>query len=48
MVLGFALILDNQVLHVSLFAKENGDDDKPYRLRMQRHSQRKRNKRFIL
>ena len=41
---GFALVLDNKVLHVSLFKKENGDGEQPYHSRIQRHSQRRRNK----
>jgi len=39
---GFALALDNKVLHVSLFAKENGDGLN--RSGMQRYSQRRRNR----
>jgi len=41
---GFALVLDNALLHVSLFAKEKGNSDKPGRSRMQRYSQRRRNR----
>lgn len=38
---GFALILDEQVLHVSLFAKEDGSGEGSRPSRMQRYSQRR-------
>ena len=38
---GFALVLDKEILHVSLFAKEN--DEKGARPGMQRYSRRRRN-----
>ena len=41
---GFALALDNEVLHVSLFAKENGDGEKMRSSRMHRYSRRRRNR----
>ena len=41
---GFALALDNKVLHVSLFAKENGDGEKMRSSRIHRYSRRRRNR----
>jgi flavodoxin len=41
---GFALVLDSQVLHVSLFAKENNSGERSPGSGMERYSQRRRNR----
>ncbi len=39
---GFALSLDDQILHLCIFARRNGQGRKNHPSRMERHSQRRR------
>ena len=41
---GFGLALDGQVLHLSIFAKANGHNHNKYASKMQRLTQRRRNR----
>lgn len=41
---GFALALDGQILHLSIFARTNGHDQNKYASKMQRYTQRRRNR----
>jgi len=41
---GFVLTLDGQVLHLSIFAKANGHNHNKYASKMQRLTQRRRNR----
>ncbi len=41
---GFSLALDNQILHLSIFARENGRDRQESASRIQRFSRRRRNR----
>ncbi|MBW2353833.1 MAG: hypothetical protein JRF51_11500 [Deltaproteobacteria bacterium] len=43
-VIGFALVLDDQILHVSIFARANGRNHDNRFSRMQRYSRRRRNR----
>ena len=40
---GFALSLDDQILHLSVFARENGRAQGKYNPRMERYTQRRQN-----
>ena len=42
---GFALAHEDQILHLSVFSRRNGDREEPYRSRLQRFSNRRRYRR---
>ncbi len=42
---GFALTLDDQLLHISIFARANGQSHEKQAPRMERYTQRRRNRR---
>jgi len=43
---GFALSLDDQILHLSIFARENGRTKGKYSSRMERYTQRRQNRMY--
>ena len=43
-VIGFALVLDDQILHVSIFARADGRDHEKRTSRMERYTRRRRNR----